>query len=421
MSKISVAIAGAGLSGLCLAHSLLRAGFDVQIYERDPAPHVRRQGYRITIDEHGIAALQRCLPPHLFKLFLTTTSPTNETGYFRVTNQELGEIFSLSFKGDPSGTDLKVPRQMDRQTLRTIMLEGLQERVHYGKEALRAETTSDGSALYFSDGSHTHASIVVAADGVNSSLRKQLLPDYEPEDVNSWGIYGRTLLVQNGRSLVPSRLKNSGVFSIGPLSHGFFFTTMNFRENPEEAFARFEVDQVPPITDDYVMWAVVLPKEQFPELQEKLNAEKIHRIAQNVTQDFHPVLQRFVEKADIDYTMKVKFKAGKKITTWPVSRITFMGDAVHAMPPTGAHGGNTALRDAALLAEKLEVAVKNGESLEKAIGSYQEEMSKYVFKEVEESKKMMNRLSIKNPFMSWVMLRTIPWVRSFTNKPLTTE
>ncbi|WP_152643849.1 cysteine protease StiP domain-containing protein [Paenibacillus terrae] len=33
-----------------------------------------------------------------------------------------------------------------RQALRAIMLEGLQDRVHYGKEALRAETTSDGSS-----------------------------------------------------------------------------------------------------------------------------------------------------------------------------------------------------------------------------------------------------------------------------------
>jgi 2-polyprenyl-6-methoxyphenol hydroxylase-like FAD-dependent oxidoreductase len=421
MSKISVAIAGAGLSGLCLAHSLLRAGFDVQIYERDSAPHVRRQGYRITVDEHGIAALKRCLPPHLFNLFLATTSPTNETGYFRVTNQELGEIFSLTFKGDPSGTDLKTPRQTDRQTLRTIMLDGLQERVNYGKEVLSAETTSGGATLYFSDGSRSHASLVVGADGVNSELRKQLFPENEPEDVNSWGIYGRTLLAQNGCSLVPSPLKTSGVFSISPLNRGFFFTTMNFQEAPETAFSRFGVDQVPPITDDYVMWALVLPKEQFPELQEELNTEKLHRIAQEITQDFHPVLQRFVDNADVDYTTKVIFKAAKKITTWPVSRITFIGDAVHVMPPTGAHGGNTALRDSALLAEKLEAAVMKGDSLEKAIGYYQEEMSKYAFREVEESKKMMKRLSIKNSFISWIMLHAIPRVRSITKKPLTIE
>ena len=92
----SVAIAGAGLSGLCLAQSLLRAGFDVQVYERDPSPDARRQGYRITVDEHGIGALQRCLPPRLFELSLATGSPTTGDGYFRFTNQALAPIFTLT-------------------------------------------------------------------------------------------------------------------------------------------------------------------------------------------------------------------------------------------------------------------------------------------------------------------------------------
>ncbi|MCJ8007255.1 FAD-dependent oxidoreductase [Lederbergia wuyishanensis] len=421
MSTISVAICGAGLSGLCLAHSLLRAGFDVQVYERDLAPHVRRQGYRITIDEYGIAALQRSLPPQLFKLFLSTTSPIDETSYFRVTNQELGEIFRLTFKGDPSGTDLKTPRQIDRQTLRTIMLEGLQDRVHFGKEAVRVETTSDGATLYFIDGSNVHSSLVVGADGVNSVLRKQFLPDCEPDDINSWGIYGRTLLVQNEDSLVPSSLKTSGVYAMGPSNLGFFFTTMRFSEAPQIAFSRFGVNQIPPITYDYVMWGLVLPKEEFPEPQGKLSSEMLLNFAREITKDFHPVLQRLVKQADVDYTMAVKFRAARKPSTWSVSRTTFMGDAVHVMPPTGSHGGNTALRDAALLAEKLEATVNQSESLEKAIGSYQEEMSKYAFREVEAAKAMMKRFTFKNSLMRWAMLRAIPRIRSITNKPLTTE
>lgn len=420
MSQISVAIAGAGLSGLCLAHSLLRAGFDVQVYESDPEPFARRQGYRVTLDEHGMAGLHKCLPPRLFELFLATTSPTDEDSYFRVTNQDLGEVFRLTFKGDRSGTDLRTPRQTDRQTLRTIMLEGLQDRIHYGKKAVRADAAADGATLHFSDGSYTHASLVIGADGVNSALRKQLLPDCDPEDANSWGIYGRTPLLHNGQSIVPAPLKTSGVYAIGKAGKGFFFTTMNFREAPQAAFSRFGAEQSPPISDDYVMWALLLPKELFPASQEKLDSEILHHFALETALDFHPVLRRFVNQADADYTMLVKLKAARKPSSWPVSRITLMGDAVHAMPPTGSHGGNTALRDAALLAEKLKAAVSQGEPLEEAIASYQAEMSLYAFREVESAKAMLKRFSIHHPFMSWVMLRAMPWIRSFKNKPLTT-
>src|SRR5215510_12498638 len=147
----SVAIAGAGLSGLCLAQSLVRAGFDVHVYERDPSPHARRQGYRITVDEHGIGALQHCLPSHLFELFLATAGDPG--GYFRFTNQNLGEIFKLTFKADPSSANLRVPRQADRQNLRTLLLSGLQDRVHFGKEPTGVESMSEAATLFFVDGS----------------------------------------------------------------------------------------------------------------------------------------------------------------------------------------------------------------------------------------------------------------------------
>ncbi|MEJ8544737.1 FAD-dependent oxidoreductase [Brevibacillus borstelensis] len=416
MSKISVAIAGAGLSGLCLAHSLLREGIDVQIYERDQAVDSRRQGYRITVDKHGITALQQCLPSRLFDLFLATASPTDQDSYFRLTNQKLGEVFKFSFKGDPSGSDLRIPRQADRQTLRTIMLEGLHHRIHFGKQVIRAEVTSKDAFLHFSDGDSAHASLLVCAEGVHSALRKQLLPECEPEDTNYWAIYGRSLLVQKDRILVPDWLKTSGVHAIGPPGRGFFFTTMAFREAPQKAFARFGMEQSPPILDDYVMWAVLLPKEQFVEFQNNLRSEELLQLARKTTQDFHPDLQSIVESADVNYTMGVNLRVARKPVSWPISRVTFMGDAVHVMPPTGSHGGNTALCDTALLSEKLKAVSFHEASLDQAIGSYQKDMIKYSFRQVEASKVMMKRLTIKNPLMRWAMLSAVPWIRSMTNK-----
>jgi hypothetical protein len=49
-NTFNVAVVGAGLSGLCLAHSLKRSGIDVHVYERDDSAETRGQGYRITLD-----------------------------------------------------------------------------------------------------------------------------------------------------------------------------------------------------------------------------------------------------------------------------------------------------------------------------------------------------------------------------------
>lgn len=415
----SVAIAGAGLSGLCLAQSLVRAGFDVHVYERDPSPHARRQGYRITVDEHGIGALQHCLPSHLFELFLATAGDPG--GYFRFTNQNLGEIFKLTFKADPSGANLRGPRQADRQNLRTLLLSGLQDRVHFGKEATRVESMSEAATLFFVDGSSVNASLVVGADGAHSALRSQVLPDCALEEVSFMAIYGRTLLHQNGRTLVPQELETSGVLALGAPGRAFFFTTMRFHESPPVAFARLAPDQPPPIREDYVMWALVFPMEDLtPEVRE-LNTEALHRLALDGARAFHQVLQRFVERADVDYTLAVQLLAAKRPTWWAVSHATLMGDAVHVMPPFGAHGGNTALRDAALLSEKLQSAAARREPLAQAIDAYQKEMIAYAFHEVEASKAMMRRFTTRNPLMRWMMLSAIPWLRSLTGRGLTLD
>ena len=411
-SKTPVAIVGAGLSGLCLAQSLLQAGFDVHVYERDPSPHARRQGYRITIDKYGAGALKRCLPPDLFELVLATASPLEDVGYFRFTNQKLGEIFKLTFKRDPQIANQQVLGQVDRATLRTILLSGLQGRVHFGQAAVGVETMSDGATLHFADGNSTHASIVVGADGVHSALREQLLPNCPLIDTGYRGIYGKTALIQQGRSVVPRELENSGLFAMGRPGRGFFFTTMRFDERPQMALARFAQDQEPPIGEDYVMWAILFPQQELPADLWKLDAGELHHLALRAARDFHSALQRFVERADVDYTIAVVLNAATRPKMWPVSRATLMGDAVHVMPPLGAHGGNTALRDAALLAEKLQDVANRGGSLEQAIKSYQQEMVEYAFKEVESSMAMLRRSTTRNPLVRWGMLRAVPWLRS---------
>jgi 2-polyprenyl-6-methoxyphenol hydroxylase-like FAD-dependent oxidoreductase len=262
-------------------------------------------------------------------------------------------VWTLRFEADPNGTNLRLPRQADRLTLRTILLTGLEGRVHFGQAAACAESTPEGATLCFADGSSTHASLVVGANGAHSVLREQLLPDCAPVDTGHLAIYGR--------ALVPTPLANSGVLAVGAPGRVFFFTTMHFHESPPAAFARLMPGQPPPFQEDYVMWALGFPNGALPPNVCELDAEALHHLALKAARDFHPVLRRFVERADIDWTIAVPLHAAPRPTTWSVSRATLMGDAVHVMLPFGAHGGNTALRDAALLSEKLQAAAHQPE------------------------------------------------------------
>ncbi len=421
-TRVSVAIAGAGLSGLCLAQALLQAGVDVQVYERDVSLYARRQGYRITLDHFGTQALKRCLPTHLFDLVLATASVPEAVGYFRFTNRCLGEIFTLTFRRDPHQAIQEVLGQVDRTVLRAILMSGLEDRVRFGKAAMRVENSSDDVTLYFADGSKTQASLVVGAEGVHSALREQLLPNIPPQDTGYRAIYGRTSLIQDGRSLVPASLKDSGVFALGAKpGEGFFFTTMRFHEAPQLAFARHGVTQPPLSGEDYVMWALLFPQDVVPAELPGLRAEELHGLALGAAQSFHPVLRRFVERATVQDTIAVTLHAGTRPTRWPGSRVTLMGDAIHVMPPLGAHGGNTALRDAALLADKLIRSLRAGDSIERALSCYQEEMVAEDFKEVSSAVAMLRRMTTRNPVTRWAMTSVTPWVRSLGKPTLITE
>ncbi|MFG2833009.1 FAD-dependent oxidoreductase [Streptomyces sp. NPDC048434] len=65
-------------------------------------------------------------------------------------------------------------------------------------------------------------------------------------------------------------------------------------------------------------------------------------------------------------------------------RVTLLGDAIHPMSPAGGTGANTALRDAAVLADKL-TAVRRPAGPVSAVAAYETEMRRYGFAAVAES------------------------------------
>jgi 2-polyprenyl-6-methoxyphenol hydroxylase-like FAD-dependent oxidoreductase len=329
-AALTVAVAGAGLGGLCLAQSLAQAGIDVQVYERDPEAFARRQGYRITVDRYGRAALGQCLPARLSELAAAVSGAPG--GYFRFTNKDLRDAFKLTFKADPAGGG-----QMDRQTLRAILLIGLEDRVHYGRHATGVTEGPDGATLHFGDGTSVAASVVVGADGSSSLLRAQVLPDHEPAGTGSMVLYGRTPLLVNGRPMMPPALGKSGVLAIGDEpGHAVFFTAMQFGEPPADAFARLAPEYQPPVDGDYVMWGLVFPARQNPAVQP--DQAELHQQAIALTRHFHPAIRELVAHAEPGCTLPASFAVAQRPRSWPMSRATLMGDAVHVMPPFGAHG-----------------------------------------------------------------------------------
>lgn len=66
---------------------------------------------------------------------------------------------------------------VDRTTMREVLLNNLEKELPYGKCVSQFEMHDNGFTAYFSDGTSESRSLLVGADGLNPSIRKQLLPD----------------------------------------------------------------------------------------------------------------------------------------------------------------------------------------------------------------------------------------------------
>jgi len=294
-------------------------------------------------------------------------------------------------------------------------MSGLDGRIHYGKAAVAVDNRGPaGLRLGFADGGAAEASVVVGADGVGSALRAQLMPDASPENTPMAGIYGRSPLWQNGAGVIPDALRTSGVLAIADRrGRAFFFTSMRFGESPREAFARLAPGGYAPTGDDYVMWGLLLRQEEVP-IGVRGDLLALRELAARMSADFHPLVRRLVDTAEVDATVLNLFATGRRPQRWAVPRATMMGDAVHVMPPFGAHGGNTALRDAALLGHRLVEARADGTPVEEAIAGYQDEMVSYAFEAVDNAAGLMRRLTGGAAAPHWVLTRVLPRLHRVT-------
>jgi flavin-dependent dehydrogenase len=104
------------------------------------------------------------------------------------------------------------------------------------------------------------------------------------------------------------------------------------------------------------MWAVAGDGGRFGVTDERLTAmapADLHALTAKLIKSWHPDLRALHARAAVDETFLVKIRTSPPVPPWPPSRVTVLGDAIHAMSPARGSGANTALQDAALLCSTL--------------------------------------------------------------------
>ncbi|HEX4224745.1 MAG TPA: FAD-dependent monooxygenase [Pseudonocardiaceae bacterium] len=355
MASARVLVAGAGIGGLALANGLRRAGFEVEVFEREPSIFARGPGYRINIRPDGGQALLDCLSPKLGKLYLATSnrhSLPRIAGY----DDQLNELFVTEIPAPPDPD--RAHTSVDRLLLRQILLADLADVVRFGRPVVDATQDEHGVEVRLADGGTATGDVLVAADGTHSALRRRFLPEAEVVDVPTCCVWGKTPVPEDMADWVPDAVRNrfSGVFGRngGQLMIGLFQP----RQPIADAVARYAPRADIRSVDDYLIWVYMSDHETDPDSVGRPIA------------DWHPSVRRLVEMADPSTVYPVGIRIAAPVPAWSPSRITYLGDAIHSMSPAGGSGANTALRDAADLTETL----ARGSNLRSAIAEYDERL-----------------------------------------------
>ncbi|WP_327070786.1 FAD-dependent oxidoreductase [Kitasatospora sp. NBC_01302] len=402
MSDLHVIIAGGGLGGLALAQGLQRAGIGVSVHEKDPTAGFRNQGYRIRINSDGITALEAVLTPRAYEVFAATAGtpgPRMDTFDHQLNllhAQEIPPVPNL-----PGGGNLAV----NRMTLRQILLAGLEEVVRYGARLTRYETNPSGSVTaHFADGTSATGDVLIGADGVNSAVRKQYLPEAQVVDAGLRLLYGKVPLAgDEARALVPPELLGLWTTVVGSQHRFVGLAPVQYREAMHEVTAHLAPELELSDDSDYLACVFGARREQFPCTDGELfamNGAQLLALTLSLVEGWHPRLVRIVARQHPASIFPVTVRTSVPISPWETTAVTLLGDAIHAMSPAIGVGANTALRDARTLADRLAQA-GGGRPLTEALRAYEQEMTGYGFDAVRDSADRGHRLAGQDPLPSW--------------------
>lgn len=378
---LHIVIIGGGIGGLCLAQALKAAGVSVAVYERN-ASDVWPEGYRIHINPVGSRALRSCLPPALWDVFVAAAGrPPSGLGFLTEQLEEL-VVIGEAFMANQTGNRIDGHYPVNRIALRYLLLTGLQDVIHFNKTFVRYEQRADGTVTaFFTDGTWTTGDVLVAADGANSTVRKHYLPQAQRVEMNAAGIGGKLPLTEQTRAWLPHQLLSRMNLMMAPKQYTLFnavyeHTTVDARIRIGE-YAKalgLKEDLLIDTSQNYLLWAFIAPNDAYPSDVHRLDGRSLQHFVALSIESWHSTLRRLVTESDPSSLSFNPFKTMLPIKPWKSTNITLLGDAIHNMPPVGGFGGNMALRDAHVLAEKL-IAVNRDElPLPSAIQAYEGDM-----------------------------------------------
>jgi 5-methylphenazine-1-carboxylate 1-monooxygenase len=327
---LDVAIIGGGICGLGLAINLHKRGISCRVFES--APEVKELGVGITLLPHATRELTELgLQDAIRAVALETT----DSAFFNRFGQLIYKEPRGRFGGNPY-PEFSIHRGRLHMVLYKAALEQLgAQRIITNRQCVGIEQDADGVTVRLKEtssgatASPVHATVAIACDGINSTVRRRFYPDEQVafSGINTWRGVTRRKPIFNGRTYMRVGSIRTGKMVIYPI-----------------------IDDVDGQGNQLINWMAEIQAEttQKNDWNRPGKLEDFLSIYEGWKFDWLDVGE-MIRTADqiLEYPMVDK----DPVDRWTFNRVTFAGDAAHPMYPRGSTGAAQALIDARTLTD----------------------------------------------------------------------
>jgi salicylate hydroxylase len=367
---VRIVVCGAGIGGLALAHALSRHA-EVVVLERDTTA-ADTGGYRISINDDACRALATLLPAALLHEIRAVSDTGTAFEQFTIADPRLRPIVVAA---EPPGQDRILAH---RQVLRVLLARDIAATIRFGSTVRTVSQDRHGAAVTLTDGSQIDGDLVVAADGADSAVVASLLGRSPTRDLGITGIAGWAPL---GDAEPPGYLRRGPALAFGPDGTAVF---LSLHHPPHPSAAHPVIAGL--LGEPALIWGTITRSSRLT-LPRNAPAAALVPQAAALLDRWSPWLRERVSGSDAPRTAAFRFRAadpGAPIAGWTPATVTALGDAIHAMPPTGGRGASTAICDAADLARALDDH-RRGAPLAETLARYQRRLGPRARSAVRES------------------------------------
>lgn len=326
-SKMRIAIIGGGIGGLCTTYALLQKGIDVEVFEA--AHSFKPIGAGIGI---GSNAMQDLVDLGIGEEIYADGTILKTQEFYSGNGKLLNTIDFSALQKLYNQSNITIQRaDLHRSLFQAIPAHLL----HLNKKCIAVNQVDSNCQITFSDGNIVNFDYVIAADGIHSPIRQQLVPNSKPRFAGymCWrGVAEITNQIEPNTSV--EIWDTIGRFGYAPLKDGkvYWFACVNASEK-DQFLHGLEKEQIAHLFKNF-------PKQ----VGEIIRATEQTTILHHDLYDLAPLKQ------------------------FHFNRILLLGDAAHATTPNMGQGAGQAIEDALALSQMFDLH----DSFEDAAAAYEQ-------------------------------------------------